>query len=397
MKSILAPLFFILFISSCAPVKEKNNQDQSLDEFIKVKMDSAGIVGLAAAIIVNKELAETQGFGYADREAKILFTSKTIMNIASISKTVLGACLMHAVEEKKLSLDEDINTYLPFKWVNPWFPDEKITLRHLATHTSGIADRSPAYDSSYFYGGDAPVPLGEFLKAYFDPRGSLYAKENFLKYKPGSHYSYSNIGAGLAGYVLESVSGLKLNEYSKRYIFQPLKMDDTGYFISEVDMTHHAKLYNMEGDTIIPVRWYGLTTYPDGGVRTSVTDLSKFFNCLLNRGELDGVRILEKESVEEMMRPQFTADHQPDSVDIVEENSGIFWSIDKKGTRIGHSGGDPGVGTVMYYDPMNDLGVIMFINTGVDKKGLKAFIEIYNQLWVHAAELKKQRTPTAGF
>lgn len=194
-------------------------------------MNETGMVGIGAAIIINKKLVWTKGYGYADKEAKIPFTPSTIMNIASISKTFTGVCIMKAVEEGKVSLDEDINTYLPFKVINPNFPTEKITLRHLATHTSGLADRSPFYsESTYFYGKDSPEPLGEFLKNYFVVGGKYYSQDNFLKYKPSTYRDYSNIGAGLAGYIIELATGKKLNMYSKQHIFKPLKMKNTGWF-----------------------------------------------------------------------------------------------------------------------------------------------------------------------
>jgi len=145
-----------------------------LDSLITQKMDESGIVGLGAAIIVDKKLVWIKGFGYADRENKTPFTVNTIMNVASISKTFTGVALMKAVEEGLVSLDEDINTYLPFKVINPYFPDKKITLRHLATHTSGLADDYEVYDKSYHYGDEIPEDLGEFLENYFTPKGKHY-------------------------------------------------------------------------------------------------------------------------------------------------------------------------------------------------------------------------------
>src|SRR6185436_9845830 len=95
------------------------------------------------------------------------FTPNTIMNVGSIAKPFTGVALMRAVQEGKLSLDEDINAYLPFRVVNPYYPMEKITLRHLATHTSGITDQWSVYKNTYHFGGNAPEPLAEFLKSYF--------------------------------------------------------------------------------------------------------------------------------------------------------------------------------------------------------------------------------------
>ena len=113
------------------------------------------------------------------------FTPNTIMNVGSIAKPFTGVAMMRAVQEGKLSLDEDINTYLPFRVVNPHRPDEMITLRHLATHTSGITDRWEVYAGAYHYGGDSPEPLGRFLEQYFAPNGRHYSRDNFLDASPG--------------------------------------------------------------------------------------------------------------------------------------------------------------------------------------------------------------------
>lgn len=99
------------------------------------KMNEAGIVGMGTAIMIDKKLVWTKGYGYSNNENKIPFMPKTVINIASVSKTFTRFCLMKAVENGKVNLDEDINHYLPFKIINPNFPNEKIALRHLATHT----------------------------------------------------------------------------------------------------------------------------------------------------------------------------------------------------------------------------------------------------------------------
>lgn len=365
----------------------------SLDTFIEQKMNESGMVGLGAAIIVNKKLVWTKGYGYADNETKTPFTPKTIMNIGSISKTFTGAALMHAVEDKKVYLDEDINNYLPFKVINPFFPNEQITLRNLATHTSGITDRAAIYKNAYYYGGDSPEPLGEFLKNYFEANGKYYSVDNFLKQKPGSYREYSNIAAGLAGYIVEITTDQKLNAYSRRYIFKPLKMDDTGWFFSEIKLANHSKLYGKQEGIIKPVQLYGLTTYPDGGVRTSISDLSKFFVCLLNSGEYKGARILTKQSVEEMLKFQYTASNKPENIELNETNSGIFWATKSNTTRIGHGGADPGVKTEMVYDPSKEVGVILFTNTGLsDERMYNNYFAVFDELWNYALTFKNAET-----
>ena len=362
-----------------------------MDQAIEAQMAKAKIVGVGAAIIVDKRVVWTKGYGFADREHGRPFTPDTAMNVGSISKTMTGAALMHAVQEGKLSLDQDVNRWLPFKVVNPNFPDQPITLRQLATHTSSITDRGAAYAKAYHFGRDSPQPLGDFLEGYFAADGEDYSKENFLDARPGTHREYSNIAAALAGHIVEIAVGERLDAYTRRLFFGPLKMGNTGWFLSDIELANHSTLYVDQG-LPAPIQLYGLTTYPDGGLRTSVADLSRFFVALLNEGEYQGTRILDKTSVAEMLRFQYDAAHKPDNVNPSGEdsvNSGIFWATKYDVTRIGHNGADPGVVTMMLSNLSKDVGVIVFFNTAVAEADGGAYGEIFDQLWTRAESLKK--------
>ncbi len=398
MKSLLC-LFILLSILCCSPKRESATKKDPIDSLIEANMKEAGLIGMGAAVFADKKQVWSKSYGFADSAKQLPYKVTTIQNIASISKTFTGICLMKAVEEGKLSLDEDINKYLPFKVANPHFPNEKITLRSLAGHVSGITDRNPTYGDSYFFGGDSPESfgdspesLGDFLKNYFSPEGKYYSKDNFIAFKPGTHYKYSNIGAGLAGYITELAFGKKLNEISKEIIFQPLKMNDTGWFLSEVNVANHSQLYYYENDSLKNYQLYGLTTYADGGVRTSVSDLSKYFTCLLNGGELNGVRILKEETLKLMMTPQFNASNKPDNIDPTKDNYGIFWGDDAG--IIGHTGGDPGVSTWMHYNIAKQTGIITFYNTEPKgKDGFAKIEKINEELWKLAEKYKAGEVP----
>jgi CubicO group peptidase (beta-lactamase class C family) len=369
----------------------------TLDSLIEKKRSQSGMVGLAAAIIIDNKVVWTKGYGYADLQSKKPFTPNTLINIGSISKTFTGVCMMKAVEDKKLTLDQDINDYLPFKVINPYYPAEKITLRNLATHTSGITDRPPIYDSTYFYGGDHPTSLGQFLKSYFDPKGKFYSKENFINEKPGSFREYSNIAAGLAGYIVELAVGMPLYEYSKQWIFKPLNMKNSGWLLSEINLANHSKLYDRQTDTLITIPLYGMATYPDGGVRSSVAELSRFFLALLSDGSYQGKRILQKTSVETMERFQFTPENKPENIELNELNSGLFWATKMNVTQIGHGGTDPGVKTEMLANISKDVAVLLFTNTTLaDKDLFKYYLGIYQDLWTYGLTLKaaKQNSKT---
>jgi len=360
----------------------------ALDSLVRAQMAEAGIMGLGAAVIVNRQVAWMKGYGYADWQRTKPFTPTTIMNVGSIAKPFVGVAMMRAVQEGKLSLDADINTYLPFRVVNPYQPNEKITLRSLATHTSGITDRWEVYAATYSYGGDSPEKLGPFLEQYFTPGGRYYARDNFIDAKPGAQRDYSNIGAALAGYIVERAYGEPLNSYTRREIFTPLKMTGTGWFLSEVDLANHSTLFVSQNGMTIPIPLYGGTTYPDGGVRTSVADLSKFFIAMLRGGEYQGARILAAAQAAEMQRFQFTDANRPENFPEADGNSGLFWRTKYNGARVGHGGNDPGVQAEMLADLSGDVAVILFLNTSLSGPDQKAASAIFDALWKYAESLQ---------
>jgi CubicO group peptidase (beta-lactamase class C family) len=150
-------------------------------------------------------------------------------------------------------------------------------------------------------------------------------------------------------------------------------MENTCWFLSEMDITKHSKLYEtrkfIKGWKEIPI--YGLTTYPDGGVRTTINDLSNYLLCIMNNGSFKGNSIIQKSSVLEMLTPDFSGSYAK------------FWQA---GKRIGHGGGDPGVSTRMYFDPGKKLGIIIFINTG----SYDNFEELEDKVYEYGSSLLSQ-------
>lgn len=388
----LLPLLFATLSSSAYSQTAAAPADpEVLKAEIQKKMEAVGIMGLAACVIVDREIVWKQGFGFSDWRMSRPFTPDTVMNVASVSKTVLGVAMMQAVEAGTLSLDEDISQYLPFKVTNPHCPGEKITLRHLATHTSGITDRWDVYKRTYNYDGDPKLPLESFLRSYFETAGSEYSKENFLTAKPGEMREYSNIGAALAGLIVERAGKMPLNTLTKRRIFNPLKMSNTGWFLREIDPKKHSALFVSQNGLTFPIQTYGGVTYPDGGVRTSLSDLSVFFSAMLNDGAHAGVRILSPEAAREMQRFQFADHNRPTNYPAKEGNSGLFWRTKYNGTRVGHGGNDPGVSIEMLTNLDRSIGVVLMSNTSLGGQDRAVFGQIFELIWEYGEKIKQGR------
>jgi CubicO group peptidase (beta-lactamase class C family) len=148
---------FLFLIFSCkqnieikkTPEKNYAAINDTLTKNLQSAFEKDAIIGFSVSIIDDKGLIYENGFGYTDIELKNKYTPNTTQNIASISKTLIGISLLKAQEQGKLDLNEPINKYLPFKIINPNYPDKPILIRHLAYHTSSIIDVDEVYSKSY--------------------------------------------------------------------------------------------------------------------------------------------------------------------------------------------------------------------------------------------------------
>ncbi|MHC5310250.1 serine hydrolase domain-containing protein [Myroides sp. LJL116] len=353
--------------------------------------------GFAVSIVNESGSLYQHGFGYADTQNRIPYTDKTIQNVASISKVFIGIALLKAQELGKLQLDDPINDYLPFKVVNPSFPDKEITIRHLATHSSVIVDNAFYLSKNYilkqgespinaslsfedmqiFNPNDSLVSLEQFLQNTLVQQGKWNTKDTYSNYQGASVYEYSNTGAALAAFVLEKATAERFDDFTQKYILDPLKMKDSGWHFENIHFENYSKLY-ADKNTELP--FYHMITYPDGGLITSVDDLSLFLTELIKGYNQKGT-ILKKDSYKEFFRAQLQEENflERDHNNPYNEsyNVGVFIGFGFSG-YIGHTGGDPGVASLMFFDPKNNIGRILILNTSF--KGPKSSQDFYG-IW----------------
>lgn len=356
--------------------------------------------GFAVSIVNEKGTLYQKGFGFADIKNRKKYTDSTIQNIASISKTFIGVALIKAQELGKLKLDDPINKYLPFKVFNPNFINTEITIRHLATHTSSIADND-YYTSKDFYlkenqdlngmdlrfynklvfnQADSIISLEDFLRNLLSEKGKWRTKDSYFKYKPGTIFEYSNTGATLAAFIIENATGEQFDKFTTKHILKPLKMTASGWDFKDVNIKNYSRLYK-DANTLLP--YYRMITYPDGNFITSVNDLSLYLSEFIKGYNGNGT-ILSKQSYKVLFTPQLEAKNFIERDDKNpyndEYNMSIFIGFGPTG-YIGHTGGDPGVVTYMFFNPKNNLGRIMIFNTNIsDSTGNNTFNKIWDVL-----------------
>lgn len=353
------------------------NVKDSLTAELSVLAGDSAIVGFAAAIIDQDGILYAEGFGFADVDNQIPYTTQKVQPIASISKTLLGISLLKAQEMNMLDLDDDINDYLSFKIVNPNCPESKITIRHLANHSSSIRD-TKHYEKSYVftpripklhkefpfgmqrwiarriikgYNNNSEMPLPEFLANIYVPDGKWYSKKSYGEEPPGEVISYSNNGAAIASLVIKHASGMEYIDFVNTYILSPLGMEHSGWHQQDFDANVKSKLYPY----YLRIPEYELITIADGGFITSVEDFSKYLSAVI-RGYNGEDNILTAESYRKMLRENILRDH------------GVFWNVQEYENEnyIGHTGGDPGVITFAFFDITTNLGYICFTNTNTE-------------------------------
>ncbi|MEM7550954.1 MAG: serine hydrolase domain-containing protein [Bacteroidota bacterium] len=403
MNKILAIVLIVFFASCQTKTKQDSNAStnlvkDSLFAELSILHQKGNINGFGLTIVNEEGALYSKGIGYSDIESNSEYTVNTLQNIGSVSKTFIGISLLKAQELGKLKLDDPINNYLPFKVENPNHPEEEITIRHLATHTSTILDTDYYDEKSYilkdktastdsiksvnetFNDPDSKTTLEVFLKKILSKDGEWYQEDGFMANKPGEIFEYSNIGATLAALVLEIATEQSFNEFATKNILEPLDMKSSGWSFENIDLSQHSKLY---ADPKTELPFYSLITYPDGGLITNISDFSKYLTELIKGYSGEG-KLLNKNSYQELFREQLTAESFPerDEEDDFDDeyNTGIFMGFTPKGF-IGHTGGDPGIATFMFFDPGTKTGRVMMINTSIiNQEGVDQFYDTWNTL-----------------
>ncbi|MEQ8703323.1 MAG: serine hydrolase domain-containing protein [Phaeodactylibacter sp.] len=345
-------IFFLLSVLSCQKGDDLTvNSQEELEEKLKIEMEDNDLTSISYCVVKNDKILYSNAQGFADKANNKLATDNTRYLVASISKTITAVALMKSLEENSISLDDDINQYLPFSVRNPDFPDIAITYRMLLSHTSSISDDFQNNLDLDCYGDDCSMTLEQFFNDVFLSSGQFFSANNFSNNQPGTSEDYSNLASALVGYLVERISETPFDVYCKNNIFTPLGMTKTEWRLSNTPIEELAVPYSSDITSANP--HYTFPDYPNGGLRTTVLDLSQFLRAVIQNGTLNSVEILSMAGMLEMKTLQFGSSEQCLSF--------YYENINNKSV-LGHSGGEKGTTTEMYYDTNSGIGVIVFNN-----------------------------------
>jgi CubicO group peptidase (beta-lactamase class C family) len=299
---------------------------------IKADAESGRIPGAVLLVARRGKIASLDAIGLQERSSKKPMTKDSIFRIASMSKPITSVAIMILAEEGKIDLAAPVAQYLPeFRDVkvgpDKVAPKRPMTVQDLLRHTSGLTyglfGTSPV-DAMY---RSSPIFTAKSLQEMVQTIASLP-----LLHQPGEFWEYS-VGCDVLGRLVEVVSGKPFDEFVAERITRPLKMPDTAFYLTAAQATRlahpDATMAMPDGDaTVKPPAPSG-----GGGMLSTASDYARFCQMLLNRGELDGVRILSPSTVAMMTSDQLppgTERHTPVAV-----GSGPFGPTPEMGTSFG--------------------------------------------------------------
>lgn len=385
-------IIFSIYVDSaftpCTQYEIVRNQPNTT--CINELMKQAHIPGLSIEVVKGEQKLYSYQAGYAtlDPQAKgnISITSSSIFNWGSITKTICAMAVMQQVEIGILNLDTDINKYIiennfaPIH--NPYYPKDIITLRHLLTHTASIGSTGVLNYFQVPYDNFTTIPLGgDFLENYLQINGTYYIDGNWLNHSIGSYYSYSNVGIGLAAWIVELVSKIDYMKYTEEKIFKPLGLNDISWTIDRYTIEQQMNIvypyiFNITADEIqpyipeVPVTqlsndWVTLELnsiqpYPAGQLRSTIQSLSVLLSMFINNGTYNNIQILKPESVHEISTVQYP--------NLAGGSAGLVYTYFKAAgfpfdeNYLGHNGALAGYSTWMLFNPQTGVGVCLFSN-----------------------------------
>jgi CubicO group peptidase (beta-lactamase class C family) len=315
---------------------------------VQDQIENKMVPGLSVAVVLDGKPVYVKAFGVKNVDNQAELTTDSLFHWASVTKPFVATAIMQLVEQDQIKLDDPVVQYLPYFKVDDQ-RSSSITIGQMVTHTSGMPD-------VINYQWDKPVYDDGALERYVR---SLSAKK--LIAAPGEKRRYSNMAFEVLGDVIAKVSGMTFEDYVNQHILVPLGMTMSTLLKQQADetlLTSPHTVVRKEGQKICVVRkhWpYNRMHAPSSTMISNVHDMARWAIVNLNRGQIDGKRILKASSYDTLWQPQ--SQKFP--------GIGLSWFLSEhKGFRtVSHGGGDRGFSSNFVMVPEENLAVLMVSNT----------------------------------
>ena len=353
MKKIM--LLFSLIILSVATHAQQEKIPTEVKEYVQSRIDNQINVGIVIGYI-NGDSVDYYSYGNTAIENGVAVNEASVFEIGSISKTFTATLLALKVNSGAMNLDDPISKYLPKSVKVPTRNGKVITLKHLATHTSGLP-RMP----DNFTPADPTNPYADYtIEQMYD-----FISGCELTNDIGAVSNYSNLGMGLLGHILELQSGKSYETLVIEHIANPLKMDDTRLVLTENMKTHLAKGHAGLSETS---NWDIITLGGAGGIRSTVSDMVKYIQANINSDTKDS-KLHNAMSLAH--KSAFKNEEQRTEM-------ALAWHIEN-GKFLMHNGATGGYTAMAGLDKATRSGVVVLTNSNenVDAIAIKIMVPSY--------------------
>jgi CubicO group peptidase (beta-lactamase class C family) len=344
-----------------------------IDGIINVQLDNMKIAGATVSIVKDGEVLFAKGYGWEDIENEIPVDAEmSLFRPGSVSKLFTWTAVMQMVEQGKLDLDVDVNTYLTQFKIPATF-DAPITLRNIMTHSTGFEDGALGF--LIRFSEDELIPMVDALPMHMPAR----VKPPVVDFTNGTTAAYSNWATALAGLIVSNVSGMPFEAYVERNIFEPLGMTRSS-FVEPLPSELRERLatgYRYQNGEFEPRPEEYLSNFaPAGSLSTTAADMAKFMLAHLQGGILNGNRILKEETVALMHSRTLSPDPHVNGMAL-----GFYETYINGRRTIGHGGSTVDFKTEMFLLKEEGLGFFVSYNSppgGFAHQSLKqVFMDYY--------------------
>ena len=336
--------------------------DAFLGGMIPYQLQKSDIAGAVVAVVKDGQVIFAKGYGYSDVAHRTPVTvDGTLFRIGSVSKTFTWTAVMQLVEQGRIDMDRDVNSYIDFKI--PATFGKPVTMRNLMTHTPGFEEaiKELMVPSNL-------RPIKEWLPSHL-PRQI---------FPPGTTPAYSNYGATLAGYIVERVSGMSFDAYMQKNVFGPLHLTRTT-FAQPLPAELAPLMSNGYRVSSLPAKPFELVqTPPAGSISATAEDMSHFMIAYLENGGYNGAQLMKPETKQLMFSRAFGSMPQLNGM------AHGFYEETRNGRRIvGHGGDTQWFHSDMHFMPDDHLGFFVSYNSSgngkVEGRGAlwRAFLDRY--------------------
>ena len=350
LKSIILLLFFFFnFLSAQTIDTNVADKIKIFDSWIESKIEYEHWPGVIIGLVYDQSLIWIKAYGFADLEKKNLLDEKTLFPIGSNTKMFTAIGILKLRDEGKLDLDEPVAKYLP--WINKIKQNNsdinKITIRHLLTHTSGLPTEA---NLNYEIESNFPE-LSEIVK-------ELEKLE--ICFSTDIRWKYSNFGLAIAGEIISSVSGLPYIDYIKKNILEPLNMIGSGFNLDSKPGYEFASGYGRlmpDGRRSRSDRYDYKIQTSAGGLNSNIIDLSKFASWMFRIRENNQKEIITGSTLREMQHVYWIDDSWEFGLGM-----GFFIYHKNPNDMIGHGGHVAGYPTDFTIIPKDKIAIITLAN-----------------------------------